>query len=196
MPRNAEVERIAETHFMIRPEITQALRRIRIPSEPHVRKIVGDPETYLDRWQAMYGDRFVDMTTMVRLGTAIETGLRTCHRAFGGNTSGRGLYQRIVRPQEIVRRFKDDCHYDLSTNSAWDKMREIMVHRHLYAHNSGVVDEKYVQDIQLVTAQSIETLLVERGYPTKTSTGSSRSRTSLSSSRAHVGSFGSYPIPR
>ncbi len=44
-------------------------------------------------------------------------------------------------------------------------MREIMVHRHLYAHNSGVVDEKYVQDIQLVTAQSIETLLVEHGYP-------------------------------
>jgi hypothetical protein len=75
------------------------------------------------------------------------------------------MYQRLAKPTEIMKAFKVDCDYDLNTNSAWSVIREIMVHRHLYAHRSGLVDRGYIDSVRTVCGVDIEPDLVALGYP-------------------------------
>ncbi len=44
-------------------------------------------------------------------------------------------------------------------------MREVMLHRHLYAHRSGVVDEKYLKDHVAVTGTDIKPAVKAEGFP-------------------------------
>lgn len=78
------------------------------------------------------------MGTFVRLATAVETGLRSHYIALRSSTQlpPRGVFQQLVEPTNLLKLYKQDCGYDLSTNQKWDRMRELMLHRHLFAHRS------------------------------------------------------------
>jgi hypothetical protein len=161
--RNNDLERAAETHFFIRPEIVKALERTILTDA--AKKVVGDHDNYLSLWQGSLADRFFDMATMIRLGTSIETGLRYRHRQCGG-VEKPGMYQRLKEPTQLLDAFRTDCTYDLSANAAWGIAREIMMHRHLYAHRSGLVDKAYIDSIRVVCGVDIEPELTTMGYPT------------------------------
>jgi hypothetical protein len=128
----------------------------------------GGHETYWDMWHAGYGDRFFDMGTLVRLGTAIETGLRQFHTQHGGTAPDRGFYQRIVSEADAKKfevRIQADCDYDLGQNNEWPAMRVLMAHRHLYAHRGGSADAGYIKTIESLTGIDIEPELQAIGYP-------------------------------
>ena len=44
-------------------------------------------------------------------------------------------------------------------------MREIMTHRHLYAHCSGLVDNKYMENLIEITGIDIRGRVAALGYP-------------------------------
>ena len=163
MGQNPDVERIAETHYVIRAMMVNALKNQILT--PYGRQVTGGHENYFDMWQSGMGDRFFDMATMVRLGTAVEVGLREHHRTTGAVPYNNGIYQRLVEPTELIELFKHDCMYDLENNPFWASAREVMVHRHLYAHRSGLVDDKYITDLQRITGQDIRPSLVSMNYP-------------------------------
>ena len=71
----SEINGVAEVHFYIKHVIESSLKS-RILT-PEARAIVGEYNTELDRWRGTSADKFFDMSTMIRLGTAIEICLRT-----------------------------------------------------------------------------------------------------------------------
>jgi len=130
------------------PRYLQALEAQKIAEAG--KRIEGDYDSYLEMWTAGFGDRFFDLSTLVRLASAIESGLRDFHGAHGGNAPDRGFYQRIAKPAgatALADKFLQDCNYKIRTNEAWLRVREIMHHRHLYAHRNGVVDESYITNL-------------------------------------------------
>jgi hypothetical protein len=163
MAQNPNLERIAETHFFIRPVILRSLRQHHLTAE--AKKIVGTHDTFLEFWQSNFGDRFFDMTTMIRLGTAVESGLRQHHKDAGGSVHSGPFYQRLIDPTDLINTFQRDCNYDLTTNTAWNAVREIMVHRHLYAHRTGLVDQQYINHVRNVCGEDIRPQLAVMDYP-------------------------------
>src|SRR5919112_2505769 len=70
-----EINGVAQIHFYMRRVIEAGLKSIMIT--PEGRAIVGEYNTELDRWRGTFADKFFDMSTIIRLGTAIEICLRT-----------------------------------------------------------------------------------------------------------------------
>ncbi|MFL6098594.1 MAG: hypothetical protein ACJ71T_01415 [Actinomycetales bacterium] len=64
------------------------------------------------------------------------------------------MFQALVRPERLVELIRTDCGYDLEGNSEFSAMRELMAHRHLFAHRSGLVDQQYLDDLRLVTGKA------------------------------------------
>ncbi len=166
----AQIERVAQVHYLLRPQLERTLDTMLIT--PEGKAFNGGHDTYGAYWRASFGDRYFDMGTAQRLGTAIETGLRYYHkgmaqpdRAAEVARHSRGIFQRLVQPDELVKLFRTDCSVDLSTNPAWRRVREIMVHRHLFAHRSGLVDEKYLTDLHNLTGSDLRPTIEAYGYP-------------------------------
>lgn len=130
MPRNLEVERVAETHFFIRPVLLRALENHHVTDE--VRTMWNTHSTnWRELWTEQLSDRWFDMTTVIRLGTALETGLRDAYNRLGqgGNPQGgRGVFQRLVNDANIVAAFLNDCGgLNLRSCAEWPVMREVML---------------------------------------------------------------------
>ncbi len=161
----ADVERVAETHFFIRHRLQRSLESWQLDSG--ARDVFGtNAESYWGVWTAGYGDRFFDMATFIRLGTAVENGLRHFHREVSGKRiDDHGVFQRLVKPDVLGRLFVEDCGVGLEALASFAEMREVMVHRHLFAHRAGLVDDKYVSDLKAVTGQDISHDLAALGFP-------------------------------
>jgi hypothetical protein len=71
----SEVNGVAEAHFYIKHVIEARLKSLVL--SPEGKAIVGECNTELERWRGTFADKFFDMSTMIRLGTAIEICLRT-----------------------------------------------------------------------------------------------------------------------
>ena len=159
-----EIERVAEAHFYLRHVLENGLN---YPLTDVGRANLGNHDSFLEYWRSSFGDRFFDMTTFIRLGSAFESGLRNFHHSHGG-VEKRGLYQRIVSDdglEELVKAIRADCGYNLGTNDQLPIMREMMVNRHLYAHRSGLIDEQYLNDYAALTGQDLRPNLRALGYP-------------------------------
>jgi hypothetical protein len=159
------IKRIAETQYMLREILVSSLKKWVIP--PDVQKVWGtDAPTYHDFWTATFNYRFFDMGTLVRLATAVETGLRSHYIGLCSPTQvpQRGVFQRLVEPTQLLRLYAD-CGHDLSMVPQWDRMRELMLHRHLYAHRSGLVDDDYINGLKTITGEDITPALISYGYP-------------------------------
>jgi hypothetical protein len=165
---------LREQHFYLRPVLVNALRQQIITDEG--RQFLGGAyANYLEYWQAAFGDKFFDMPTMVRLGTAIESGLRQYYRQTMEGRS-RGLSNLTQQPPAIFQRLGNrgqtavtliyhDLNYDLTTNPHFQAAREVMVHRHLFAHRAGLLDDKYIAELKEVTGEDIRPELTGSGYP-------------------------------
>jgi hypothetical protein len=166
MVTNPDVERVAETHFLVRPVLVNALRRQSITDagRAHLR---SDAATYYDRWVETFADRWFDMASIIRLGSAIETGLRDVYLRCSGKAAADGVFQRLVKDSEIRTLFQTDCAIDLAAIAEWADVRTVMLHRHLYAHRSGAVDDKYLSDYVNLTGHDITPRVVAHGYPAK-----------------------------
>jgi hypothetical protein len=163
--RQPDVERVAETHFMLRPILIGALKQVSITEEGQ--RHLGPYSNWYEFWERSYSQRFFDMASLNRLGTALEVGLRDFHFAkTGTHPKDQRVFQRLVDPTKLLALIATDCGgYQLRTNPEWQSMRELMVYRHLYAHRSGAVDAKFMEDFKVVTGDDLTPELAKHGYP-------------------------------
>lgn len=131
-----------------------------------------DFTNYGQYWRASRGAEYFDMATLLRLGSALETGLRAVHRSrvatdqVGAVRSPpTGVFQQLVDPRRLIEVFQRDCGVRIDNFAEWRTMQELMVHRHLYAHRSGSVDDRYIDQLRTVTGQDVTRRLAELGYP-------------------------------
>ncbi len=166
------INRVAETHFFVRPVLMRALEGYAVTPEGNA--FIGRSYANLkEQWQAEFADRFFDMGTLQRLATSVEQGLRETLRLVAGAQGldrayekGQGIFQQLVRPQNLLAIFQAECNYDLTANPAWHRMQVLMAHRHLYAHRSGLIDQKYVDQMALLTDEDLTPALTALNWPT------------------------------
>jgi len=166
MARNLDVERVAATHNMFRPVLVDALKQRSITSEGQA-ILPFNAGSLFELWERTFADKWFDMGTMIRLGTAIEMGLRSIYTDLASEPISRNtrVFQRLAVPTELEEVFRQQCGLEVGALPEWSTLREIMVHRHLYAHRSGLLDDKYIQDIATVTGSSIREAVESHGYP-------------------------------
>lgn len=172
---NLEVRRVAEAFWHLRPVLVRALQSFSLTAE--ARTALGtDARTYYELWQETFADKWYDMATIIRLGTAIEIGLSDAYLALvkrQGNdgtelvtpSGGSAMFQRLIEPTKLLESFQTDCGVNLAGLPGWDKIRELMLHRHLYVHRGGRVDERYIKRLHELAGQDIRPQLVDAGYP-------------------------------
>jgi hypothetical protein len=173
-----EINGVAQIHFYIRCVIEASLRSTTIT--PEGKAIVGEYNTALDHWRGTFADKFFDMSTTIRLGTAIEICLRTYYMDRKSYATlidlrndaryKKGIFQRVQNWQGangVISLYRSEIGYDLTTNSHLLAIQEAMMHRHLYAHNSGLLDDEYIDKIQQITGEDIRThpSLAQSNYP-------------------------------
>lgn len=121
------------------------------------------------------------MAFIIRIGSVIENGLREFYMAKRGLNSIQELKQTddIFRLNVIFQRLKqredgrdaisifNKIGISITDNIHYKKIAEILEHRHLYAHNSGFVDDKYIFKIIEITGEDIRGKLTQYGYPEK-----------------------------
>jgi len=172
-----DINRVAEVHFYLRPVLLKALREQSITDEG--RKLVGNFENYYELWTATFSDKFFDMATAIRLGSVIEKCLKNYYMDKKGyiNISQlktdpnykRGIFQQVQSYQNkgVIWLYNKADIYDLSTNKHLVSIQEAMMHRHLYAPNSGIIDDDYIDKMKKITGQDIKTLPeIAASYPT------------------------------
>jgi len=163
------IGRIKELHFFIRPVLDDALKRFQFNDEG--KKYFGNKNNYFESYTSSFGYKFFDMGTLIRLASAIEVtlrdyymqrkGLKNIHELQGYllnlaksrkdikiNTL---IFQKISPGGKLLDFYKEEIDYDLNTNKYIKIVQEIMANRHLYAHNQGIVDRKYINDIKVIT---------------------------------------------
>ena len=57
----------------------------------------------------------------------------------------KGIFQRILGEGGAIDLFKNNLKLDLTKLKGFQVIQEIMLHRHLYAHNCGLIDEIYIE---------------------------------------------------
>ncbi|NGZ07632.1 MAG: hypothetical protein G8237_14905 [Magnetococcales bacterium] len=150
----------------MRPCLIKALSQQIFTTE--AKKFVGEYNNYGEYWERSFSDRFFDMGTMIRLGTSIEIGLKSYYmkkKLYSSLTElksdphcSQNIFQRI-QPWNTsggaINLFYQQIGCDLNTNSFLLSVQEIMLHRHLYAHNSGLIDDKYIERYKTLTGIDI-----------------------------------------
>lgn len=171
-----QINPIAETHYFLRRELHKTLKKHLLADD--IKKVVGNFDTYYEEWQAHFGDRFFDMATMIRLGTVIENCLKYYYMDKAGHSTlvelradphySRGIFQRIQSGKRngAIDLYQNVVGYDIALNPYIKSIQEAMQHRHLYAHNSGLIDDEYINNLRNITGQDITTHpMVAQAYP-------------------------------
>lgn len=154
------LNRVGETLYMIRPQLERALGNMRI--EPSVQAMTGGAKTYLEYWKAQLNDRFFDMANFVRLGSEVERAFRDFYMERKGHTNlvdlrtdptlkGKGnIFQRVKPTSKDNLQLLFEVHISVKLDEipTFSTVKEFLIHRHLYAHNSGLVDEQYFDDLR------------------------------------------------
>lgn len=154
-----EIELAAETHYFVRGLLLRALDDYGLSADAaeHLARLLGTgtpTATYGDWWRANHSLDIFDVTTLLRLATGIESGLKAWYSQDPNRRPvSRGTFQRL--DQKTLDQVTDATGHDLSLNPEWPTMREIMCHRHLYAHQGGILDQKYVTDLKALTGVDI-----------------------------------------
>jgi hypothetical protein len=69
------------------------------------------------------------------------------------------IFQRVQTWQSngVITLYQTELNYELTKNSELSTIQEAMMHRHLYAHNSGLVDDDYIDKIKQITGHNLAT---------------------------------------
>jgi hypothetical protein len=160
-----EINRVAEVHFYVKPVLNRALQAHTITSAGKM--MIGEYDSMYEYWQARHGDKWFDMSTVIRLGTAIENNLKRYYMEKKGHATladlrhdprfDKGIFQRVQSWQTngVLQLYNEELSFDLRSNPHLPSAQELMMHRHLYAHNSGLLDDEYIDRIQTITGQDM-----------------------------------------
>ncbi len=183
----AAIRHVAESHFAIRTLLKSRLQQQWVDVDV-IGQVIGKPTNrgkidYWTWWTERFGDRFYDMGSLIRLAAGLETGLRdyfrnkrqfknlTELRQFVANDNRwKGAVFQRIQPwhgQDGARSLlQQELGYDLETNPHLRQVRELMLHRHLYAHHAGVLDNQYLDNWQRLTGEDLRANpAVKRDYP-------------------------------
>jgi hypothetical protein len=169
------VNSVAEVQFFLRWQLRQALENYVFVKNEDIRKFIGDAEHWLEFWESQSGQEFFDMTTLVRLATTVETLLRDYYRSCLGHSSisglapkgDRGVFQRLFpwSQNNVMELYAAHLNFDLTKNVKLRRVQELMAHRHLYGHSSGLVTDEYLDNWKTLTGEDLSTNKALRSYP-------------------------------
>lgn len=169
------INRIAETHFIVKPVLVNALHSQLFTQEGQSR--TNGAKTYYEFWTNSFGESFHDMGTLIRLGTQLELGLKYYYMNKKGHLNlvalqsdphyEMNIFQRLMpwTNKNVLNLYIDQIGYDLSSNLKLKDMQELMLYRHLYAHNAGLLNDKFVNDFYRLTGRSFLALPSLDTYP-------------------------------
>jgi len=173
---NPHIERVAETHFMIRPVLESTLRDR--PLSDYTRNRHPQCATYYDLWIQQYSHHFFDIGSLIRAAASVESVLRDYFIYKMGYANMAQLRQDPNYSQNIFQRIMpwhtNNCASSLFLQVGFDLLgipelpivQELMLHRHLYAHNLGVIDDQYIGNLITLTARDLRLEPTIRGiYP-------------------------------
>ena len=177
---NREIERVAETNNFLKPVLEGALKK-QVLQGPTAAQFPGCA-TYLDVWQAHLSDRFFNIGSLIRAAASVETGLRDYYCLKKGYSNLSLLRQDPLYKRNIFQRIQPwnnvndsaigllkTIGVDLNTFAQFPRVQELVLHRHLYAHNLGVIDDDYIQNLKRLTGTD---LLADPGIVSAQSTQS------------------------
>lgn len=159
------INRIAETHFFIKPVLVSALKKNIITEEG--KKYVNGANTYFEFWISTASDKFYDMGTFIRLGTEIESALKLYYMNAKGHKNlielradpacQENVFQRVLpwTKNSAVDLYNSQLNIDLKKNSKLPSIQEFMLCRHLYTHSSGLINEDFVTRYKQLTGIDI-----------------------------------------
>jgi hypothetical protein len=102
--KNPEIERVAETHYYIRPTLKIALKQHVLAEDGQ--QIFPNCSTYWDVFTHRFSDRSFDMGTLIRAAASVETGLRGYYMLKKGYTN---LTQLRQDPGYKKISFRESC---------------------------------------------------------------------------------------
>jgi hypothetical protein len=162
----SELNRVAETQFFLRPTLFNALRTFVLTDD--TRADLSYPyANYAELWEGTYSDKFFDMSTMIRLGTVIEGGFKRYYmdkmehsnipQLLADPSYMQNIFQRVMPWQSpgAILLYNEKLSIDLTILPKLSSVQEAMLHRHLYAHNSGILDQKYIDDLKRLKGDDI-----------------------------------------
>lgn len=140
---NPGIEKVAETHYMIRPVLENALTKQTL--KPERQRIFPDCSTYWDVWTQRLFDKFFDMGTLIHAAASVETVLRDYYVQKKGYANLTQLRQDPQYKENIFQRIMPwngsdgaipllkSIGVDLTTIQELPQLQELMLHRHLQA---------------------------------------------------------------
>jgi hypothetical protein len=163
----ASYRRIADHHYSVRRILVKALKNNFLTDDARV--FLGKPyDNFHDLWVGQSNDKFYDMMTMIRLGSLVELELKNSYMHLSGHKNisqlmsdpeyRNGAFQKILPWQKSKNdglTLLSNRNFDVNAACCFAKIQEIMIHRHLYAHGSGILDQKYIDDWKKLTGEDI-----------------------------------------
>ncbi len=165
-----ELNRIKDIQIGVKPILEEALEQKKIPNEHNLYKL--GLENYNDYWKFTKSDVFFEVSLLVRLGSIIEHGLRVYFMAKLNlkNTQELELFfkdKKEIKLNGIFQRWKnngDDNVAAIFINHVGVKLedvnfcnviKEVVIHRNQFVHKLGMIDEKYINNINELTGVNI-----------------------------------------
>lgn len=157
--------RIRESEYFIKRVFEENLKKIQLDSKTKI--LVGPYDSYFHMWQATLSDKFYDMTTVVRLGTVIEICLKDYYQEQCGLSNRKELQAHVNSEQNIFQqvqpwhkngifvKIENQFHINPLQIDEVKTIQQVMLLRHLYAHNSGLLDKKFVNNYKRLTGIDI-----------------------------------------
>jgi len=174
--KSPNLERVAETHFMIRPTLNSALKKRVLTIESQATS--PGCSTYFDVWTKSYSDRFFDMGTLIRAAASVETSLRDYYAQKKGHVNLSQLRQDASYKKNIFQRIMPwhsndgaiallkTVNVDITVIPELPIVQELVLHRHLYAHNLGVIDDDYIKNFKRLMSVDLQVNpMVATHYP-------------------------------
>lgn len=165
--KSPDLERVAETRFMIRPTLNSALKRSILT--PEGQAMSPGCNTYFDVWTKSYSDKFFDTGTLIRAAASVETSLRDYyaqHKKGHTNLSQlrqdpsykKNIFQRIIpwHGNDGAIALLKTVNIDITVIPELSTVQELVLHRHLYAHNLGVIDDEYIKSLKRLRAVDLQ----------------------------------------
>jgi hypothetical protein len=172
----AAVAHVAESHFAVRGLLASRLKQQWVDTDI-IGSVTGKPTnrgkvSYWTWWTERFGDKFYDMGSLIRLAAGLETGFRDYLRRkmqlnnlndlrlfLASDSRWKGAVFQRIQPWHVrdgvESLFQEKLGSDLKANSNLHGMQELMLHRHLYAHRGGVLDDQYIAGWQRLTTENL-----------------------------------------
>lgn len=131
--------------------------------------------SYHHMWQATLLDKFYDITIMVRLGIVIESCLKDYYQEQCGLSNRKELQEHMNSTQNIFQQLQpwhkngifvkinNEFHINPLEIDEVKTIQQVVLLRHFYAHNSGLLDQQFVNNYQRLTG--IDICKAESLYP-------------------------------